>query len=110
MKILGWNCRGMLSPTAVHELLDFQGRVKAELIFLSESHLNKCKADELRRVLDFDSMFVVESDGRAGGLVMFYHKMNKVVLNYVSANFIDILFMNDNVVQWHFTGFYGHPN
>uniref|UniRef100_A0A8R7UV67 Endonuclease/exonuclease/phosphatase domain-containing protein n=1 Tax=Triticum urartu TaxID=4572 RepID=A0A8R7UV67_TRIUA len=74
MKILGWNCRGMLSNTAVRELLELQERTRAELIFLSESHLNKCKADELRRVLGFDSMFVVESDGWAGGLVLFYHK------------------------------------
>ena len=81
MKILGWNCRGMLSPTAVRELLELQGRTKADVIFLSESHLNKCKADELRRVLSFDSMFVVESDGRAGGLVLFYQKVNKVYFN-----------------------------
>ena len=110
MKILGWNCRGMLSTTAVRELLDLQERVRADLIFLSESHLNNCKADELRRVLSFDSMFVVESDGRAGGLVLFYHKVNKVELNYISANFIDILFMNEDIVQWCFTGFYGRPS
>ena len=33
MKILGWNCRGMLSPTAVRELLELQHRTKADLIF-----------------------------------------------------------------------------
>ena len=43
-------------------------------------------------------MFVVESDGRAGGLVLFYQKMNKVILNYESTHFIDVLFMNENVV------------
>jgi hypothetical protein len=110
MKILGWNCRGMLSPMAVRELLDLQGRIKADLIFLSECHLNKCKAGELRSVLSFESMIVVESDGRAGGLVLFYNKMNKIVLNYVSDNFIDVLFMNEEIVQWRFTGFYGDPN
>ena len=71
MKIIGWNCHGMLSPTAVRELLDLQRRTKADLIFLSESHLNICKADELHRVLNFDSMFVVESDGWAGELLCF---------------------------------------
>ena len=110
MKILGWNCCGMLSHTAVHELLDLKGLIRTDLVFLSESHLNKCKADELRRVLNFDSMYVVESDGRAGGLVMFYHKMNNIELNYVSPYFIDILIMNGNNVQWRFTGFYGRPN
>ena len=109
MKILGWNCRGMLSNTAVRELLDLQKRTRADLIFLSESHLNNCKADELRRVLGFDSMFVVESDGKAGGLALFYHESNKIELNYVSPHFIDIVFMYENVVQWRFTGFYGHP-
>ena len=87
----------MLSHTAVREHLDLQERTRADLVFLSESHLNKCKADELHRVLNFDSMFVVESDGRAGGLVIFYHKMNKVVLNYESANFIDVLFLLNNL-------------
>ena len=38
----------MLSPTTIRELLDLQGRVKADVIFLSESHLNTAKATELR--------------------------------------------------------------
>ena len=28
----------------------------------------------------------------------------------MAANFIDVNFMNDNIVQWCFMGFYGHPN
>ena len=64
MKIIGWNCRGMLSPTAIRELLDFQGRVKADVIFLSESHLNTTKATELRVKLGFDRFHIVDSDGR----------------------------------------------
>ena len=75
------NPRMELPTTAVHELLDLQKRTRGDLIFLSESHLNNCKADELRRVLGFDSMFVVESDGKAGGLILFYRKLNKVELN-----------------------------
>ena len=50
-------------------------------------------------------MFVVESDGKVGGLALFYHKSNKVELNYVSSHFIDIVFMYEDVVQWRFTGF-----
>lgn len=64
---------GMLSHTTVRELLDLQQRIRADLIFLSESYLNKCKADKLRRDLNLESMFVVESDGQAGGLVLFIY-------------------------------------
>ena len=46
MKSISWNCRGMLSSTAVQELLELHGRTCADLIFISESHLNKNKADE----------------------------------------------------------------
>ena len=54
-------------------------------------------------------MFVVDNDGRAGGLVLFYHKVNKIQLNFVSSHAIDIFFMPEDVVQWRFMVFYGHP-
>ena len=81
MKSISWNCRGMLSSTAVQELLELHGRTCADLIFISESHLNKNKADELRCNLGFNSMFLDESDGKSGGLVLFYQKENKFELN-----------------------------
>ena len=110
MKILGWNCRGMLSPTAVRELLDLQGRLRADVVFLSESHLNKAKVIELKSKLGFDLLNIVESDGRSCGLVMFYNLINDVVLNFSSQNFIDGPVMNCNSVAWRFTRFYGEPS
>lgn len=110
MKMLSWNCRGMLSTTAVQEFLEIQGCIRAEVVFLSESHLNKIEADELRCKLGFNSMFLVESDGKAGGLVPFYQSENKTELNYLSSHFIDVMFMNDTVVDWRFMGFYGLPS
>ena len=65
MRAISWNCRGMLSSTAVRELRELQGSNCAELIFLSESHLNKSKADELRCILGFSSMFLDERDRKS---------------------------------------------
>lgn len=65
--------------------------------------MNKAKADDLRIRLGFDFMYQSESDGKAGGLVLFYMKDYDVVLNYKSANFIDVLFMADDVVDWRLT-------
>lgn len=84
--------------------------MKADVIFLSESHLNKVKAIELRVKLGFDLFHIVESDGRSGGLVLFYNLANEVVLNYSSLNFIDGFVMEANAVAWRLTGFYGEPN
>ena len=51
--------------------------MREEIVFLSGTHLNKVKAEELRCKLGFDDMHVEESDRRAGGLLMFYNKENE---------------------------------
>ena len=53
-------------------------------------------------------MFLSKSDGKAGGLVLYHQKENKVQLHHVSPYFTDVMFMNDNNVDWRFTWFYGH--
>ena len=90
MKILVWNCHGMRKPAAVRALLGIQGRVRPDVLFLSEAHLNKAKAEKLRRGLGFDVMEVLESDGRSGGLVMFWSSCLGVTSTDVQPNYIDI--------------------
>ena len=77
---------------------------------MSESHLNKDNANELKVKLGFDFIHIVESDGRSGGLVLFYNPSNEVVLNYSSPNFIDGFVMEGDNVAWRLTCFYGEPN
>ena len=71
MKLLCWNCRGMRKSSAVRALLVIQARLNPDVLFLSEAHLCKAKAEALKRRLRFDEVLVAESDGRSGGLVMF---------------------------------------
>jgi exonuclease III len=66
MKILAWNCRGLSSSRAVHSLLDVQKQVRPDVCFLSETHLDKAKAEKVRRRASFDKMIVHESNGRSG--------------------------------------------
>ena len=110
MKTLAWNYRGMLSPTAIRELLDLQGRLRADVVSLSESHLNNDKAEVLRVKLDFDCFLLVASDGRAGGLVLYYNLSNEVILNYSSDNVIDGIVMDGNSPSWRIIGIYGEPS
>jgi exonuclease III len=71
MNIIGWNCRGMRKASVVHALLELQERLKPDVLFLSEAHLSKVKAERLKIRLKFDNMLVSESDGRSGGLVLY---------------------------------------
>lgn len=80
MKIIGWNCRGLNNPAAVRALLDVQEQYRPDVFFISESHLNKERADVLRRKLGFEFMVVDESDGKARGLVLLWNINNKITL------------------------------
>ena len=49
MKILAWNCHGLNSARAVRALLEVQRCKKPDVFFLSETHLQKAKAEKLRK-------------------------------------------------------------
>lgn len=89
MKILAWNCRGLGSPRAVRALLDVQKQAQPDVIFLSESHLDKIKAEKVRRRIGYDHMIIHESDGRSGGLLLLWKKGVTIEEKEVSKYFID---------------------
>ena len=68
MKTLILNCRGMKKGSVVRALLIILERIRPDILFLSETHLNKVGAGNVRRRVKFDEMEVYESDGRSGGL------------------------------------------
>lgn len=91
MKILVWNCRGLGSSRAVRSLLDVQRQVRPDVFFLSETHLSKAKAEKVKRRVGFDHMLIHESDGRSGGLLLFWNNDVKIQSCGISENFIDVL-------------------
>ena len=77
------------------------------MFFLSETHLGKVKVDELKRKLQCDHYIIVESDGRSGGLLLFWRKDISIKMQETSQNFIDVLV--DDGREWRLTGIYGEP-
>lgn len=109
MKILSWNCRGLQQAAAVRALLDVQTSRSPDIIFLLETHLDEWPAECLRRRLKMDHKEVVRSDGKSGGLLLYWKKEALVSLKYKSENFIDVYVGNDPDKMWRFTGMYGEP-
>jgi hypothetical protein len=107
MKILAWNCQGLVSARAVHALLEIQRREKLDVFFLSETHLGNVKIENLKRKLRCDHIFIHESDGRSGGLLMVWRKELVIHCQSVSQYFIDVVIRG--VEEWRLTGIYGDP-
>ena len=65
---------------------------------------------KLRRRLGFEAMAISESDGRSGGLVMFWYNKLGVTSSQVHNNYIDIRINEGSNNAWRFTGLYGEPS
>jgi hypothetical protein len=86
-------------------------RLRPDVLFLSKTHLNKARAENLKRRLTFDEVLVSESDGRSGGLIMLWQRYLNVTHNKeVHSNYIDIQVDGNNDSGWRFTGLYGEPS
>lgn len=62
MNLLGWNCRGLGSPRIVRVLRDLSQ--KLELLFLSETLVDRIKIEALASSLGFANFFAVDRQGR----------------------------------------------
>jgi exonuclease III len=109
MKILSWNCRGLKKATAIRALLDVISRRIPDVIFLLETHLDLFPAEMLRRQLKMDFKEVVCSDGRSGGLILFWKQTVTLTVRDRTKNFIDVIIGIGQENAWRFTGMYGEP-
>ena len=74
MKLLALNCQGLGNAPTVRSLLNVQRRYDPEVLFLLETHLDDYPAECLRRRLRMDFKIVNPSDGRSGGVILFWKK------------------------------------
>jgi len=108
VKILAWNYRGLASSGAVRSLLEVQKREKQDVLFLSETHWAKAKAEKLKKRLGCDHYLIHESDGRSGGLILMWKKEVAIQCKGISQYYIDVVIQD--VEEWRLTGIYGEPN
>ncbi|KAJ1259810.1 hypothetical protein BS78_10G184600 [Paspalum vaginatum] len=109
MKLIAWNCRGLGNDPAVRNLLKLQKEEDPDILFLSETKLDRNWIDGLRWRLGLTNLVVKNSDGRNGGLAIFWRKGVNFHLRDVSRLYIDGDVTEEDGFVWRFTGFYGGP-
>uniref|UniRef100_A0A803NYG3 Endonuclease/exonuclease/phosphatase domain-containing protein n=1 Tax=Cannabis sativa TaxID=3483 RepID=A0A803NYG3_CANSA len=110
MNTLSWNCRGLGNPRAIQFLTDICVQKKPNFLFLCETLSKKDVMDRIKNKLGFDSCFVVEAQGRKGGLALLWKNSDDAHLLGYSDNHIDIEIHSSGSARWRLTGFYGEPN
>lgn len=109
MSLLAWNCRGLGKTRTVQFLKEIVHQIKPCFIFLSETLTNKNKVVEVCRSLNFAGCWVVDCQGRSGGLALLWKNEGGCTIREASQNFIDFEVENVQVGRWRYTGFYGCP-
>lgn len=91
MSLLAWNCWGLASAPAVRSLTDEVKETDPVLVFLSETKANYNKIKGLQRKLNLTQGITVPSDGRSGGLAMFWKEGADVCFKSCSNAHIEVV-------------------
>lgn len=85
------------------------------ILFLQETRLQAKVMEKYKYSLGFDSYLAVSSEGRSGGLALFWTKKFQISIHNFSKSHIHGLITNSessdhDAAAWYLTGIYGHPD
>ncbi|XP_039791741.1 uncharacterized protein LOC120657488 isoform X2 [Panicum virgatum] len=109
MNLLCWNCRGLGTDSTVGELRHLVKRYRPSLLFLSETKMRDTKVRKFMWSLGFHGCFAVSSEGKSGGLALFWVQECIVSLKHYSPNIIDVTIGSEANQLWRASFVYGEP-
>lgn len=103
-----------LKPTRIQTLRDLLIKEDADIVFLQETKLRAHFFALNKFKLDFQNVFVVDYDGKNGGLALLWKdKVSLEIINYLVNHIHDLITLGSNEVNWEqkyvLTRVYGHP-
>lgn len=109
MKVISWNGRGLGGRPAVRGLLELQKKEYPDVLFLSETKLNKNKVEKLRYTLNMPHMVFKVCEGKSGGLALLWKREINLSLRWLGRMHIDATFTEEDGFKWRFIVIYGEP-
>jgi exonuclease III len=95
---------------AVRGLQDLLKVEDPDVLFISETKMDKRRLEWVRCQIGMPNMLVKDCVGQSGGLVLFWRNgFNINLLGMPSRYHIDIEIREDDGFKWRFTGLYGEP-
>ena len=72
MNCLAWNCRGLGNLRTRKELVEIIRAKDPFVVFLAETLTDEARLNTVQRNIEFNHRWVVQREGRGGGLVLFW--------------------------------------
>jgi hypothetical protein len=111
MSILNWNYRGLEQSPTVQELTRLVRKFCPKVLFISETRHQSNIVSNLRHRLNLKKVFIVDGQGKGGGLGLFWDEsINIRILSY-GLHYIDTFISNaDHLAHWRGTFVYGESH
>ena len=112
MNSLSWNCRGLGNPRTVNALKKLVQAEAPSLVFLVETKLplkSMKRMSNIKHSLGLTQGLVVPSEGKSGGIALFWKPETNVHIQSFSRWHIDAVIDSGGCIgKWRLTGFYGN--
>ena len=79
-------------------------------MFIAETWANEARLDQVQQEIEFENKWVVSSNSRGGGLVLFWKSSVNLTMEGSSKYFTDSYIDKNTKNAWHFMRFYGEPD
>lgn len=107
MNIFCWNCRGAGKAATVRELHDFARQFTPTLFCIVETQMDSTRVEAMAGTLGFDSSYAVSSQGRSGGIGLFWNNSVLVEILGYSDYHLDVSVEEHGSAKWRMTCVYG---
>lgn len=107
MSIITWNCRGAGKASAVRELREIAKEFVPTVLCILETQIDKARVESMASLIGFDKAYAIDSNGRSGGIGIFWNNaINVEILGY-SVYHIDCKIVDPDSDPWRLTVVYG---
>ena len=107
MNIISWNCRGIGNDATVRELRTLVQRFAPSVLCLQETQVGGLRARNLAFSFGFSRCYTVGSNGRSGGLALYWKDDLSLELIHYSQYHIDMIVKKNGEEPWRLTNIYG---
>ena len=111
LKFFSWNVRGANNPDKRNIIRNFIRSQRLDLVCLQETKIQEISMADARSfgVSRLAEWKVVEAEGTAGGILVFWDKRKVEMVEFELGHFsVTCMFRNvEDGFQWAFTGVYG---
>uniref|UniRef100_A0A453RQK7 Uncharacterized protein n=1 Tax=Aegilops tauschii subsp. strangulata TaxID=200361 RepID=A0A453RQK7_AEGTS len=110
MSHLFWNCRGAWNRRTVHEVGALVKAHSPSLAFLAKTRQPSAKVERMKWKLGLKGFYGVDSEGRGGGLALFWDESLYVTVLDSCKRYIDVTVVDQGSGKtWRSTFVYGEP-